>query len=996
MFSSAAARFAGGFAARAFRDLRNRKKLGAAYQHAAQEVVDYYENNGYPAGRENWNGIVSLLRNPKCGNFLSVGGDLALDDIRLLKDIYTQQDPTLFHLIEKMTIAVNSHCEATLSSEQEALAHIVSSLAGVQRALTQELINEVAKGQQVAQETLARFAEQGQQIDRVEALGQEIWGILSNHLPQGPSASSSSPARKLPSDEHYQVARPQLDDLAQRLLSEAAVGICGGAGVGKSLLAVRYAREKWPGQALYVSLDSGSVRRAMDELGLALNLQFDPDLKDDQLSRVLREDLSRFEGLLILDNAEDAEEVQKLRPNPGGQCKTIVTSQDEALLRAVTSADPIMLDSFNPEQARDCFRAHLGEARAVAETAEIDRLCDLLTYLPLAVDVAAATISDEGLSVSSWLEWYPDEVDQLDALDIVRAVLRLSLRNLTERARRILYAVACFDPFIGGPETLVISVAQLEAEDQPDASRELNRLRQRSILGATNEGEVGSRRYSMHRLMREVVRQEAGGEFDEYETRFFGVMAALPEFLSQMVSDNRSTEATLAFHLDAANLEKIARTMVGETPAPPDVAATLAQQRPEFAAHVALFALMYWPRQLLRQVLELAVRDTEDSGGGWLLARNLHALGELEMRDARVPEARRHYEAALPIFREIKSRLGEANTLLALGNLELREAQLEVARRYYEAALPIFRGVKFRLGEANTLKSQGDLALREARLGEARRCYDEALSVYREIKWRLGEAETHKAMGDLEFSEAHPFKAVGEAGLLEDRLRETRVQYETALMIFGEIEFKTGQANTLRALGGLELQEGRLEEARRRYEGALRLFREIPARRGEANTTLSIAVLASWEGKGDDAVQGFRAAHDLHQEIGDLQGLRAGWGDLGQHYLRQDQPFQALEAFQTSLEAMPREGEPASYRLLMQGQLEAFANLDDEEGVLSCLRLMANLDEGLEEPYTNMLVAFKERSPNADYSDLEQALAEEPEEVWMGAVYRALGHQGGL
>ena len=77
----------------------------------------------------------------------------------------------------------------------------------------------------------------------------------------------------------------------------------------------------------------------MTDLGVALGIQMDPDHTDSQVSRVLREALSHFDGLLILDNADDPADVRMLLPNPGGSCKTIVTSRDEALLRGVTGAE---------------------------------------------------------------------------------------------------------------------------------------------------------------------------------------------------------------------------------------------------------------------------------------------------------------------------------------------------------------------------------------------------------------------------------------------------------------------------------------------------------------------------------------------------------------------------------------------------------------------------------------------------------------------------------
>ena len=134
----------------------------------------------------------------------------------------------------------------------------------------------------------------------------------------------------------------------------------------------------------------------------------------------------------------------------------------------MTGSEPIVLDTFSPDQAFECFAARLGKEKANAERERVERLSEMLGYLPIAVDVAAATIAAEDTSVTAWLSAYPDEERALEtlALDpedeagmgpgelkrrrIVRTVLRLSLCGLTPLARRLLYALACFDHGSGG------------------------------------------------------------------------------------------------------------------------------------------------------------------------------------------------------------------------------------------------------------------------------------------------------------------------------------------------------------------------------------------------------------------------------------------------------------------------------------------------------------------------------------------------------------------
>ncbi|HRQ38687.1 MAG TPA: tetratricopeptide repeat protein, partial [Chloroflexota bacterium] len=103
------------------------------------------------------------------------------------------------------------------------------------------------------------------------------------------------------------------------------------------------------------------------------------------------------------------------------------------------------------------------------------------------------------------------------------------------------------------------------------------------------------------------------------------------------------------------------------------------------------------------------------------------------------PQARARYEAALPIYREIGARLGEANCIKRLGDVHVRLSELPQARARYEAALPIYREIGDRLGEANTYTGLGDLALAEEQYPAAKEWYEKAWAIYEAIgerHWR--------------------------------------------------------------------------------------------------------------------------------------------------------------------------------------------------------------------------------------------------------------------
>ncbi|HVB23809.1 MAG TPA: tetratricopeptide repeat protein, partial [Ktedonobacteraceae bacterium] len=93
----------------------------------------------------------------------------------------------------------------------------------------------------------------------------------------------------------------------------------------------------------------------------------------------------------------------------------------------------------------------------------------------------------------------------------------------------------------------------------------------------------------------------------------------------------------------------------------------------------------------LEQYLPIAKDIAERTGHPGRQANLLQSLGDLERRLGKIDEARAHYDAALPLYRSERDRLGEANLLQSLGDLERRLGKIDEARAHYDAALPLYR-----------------------------------------------------------------------------------------------------------------------------------------------------------------------------------------------------------------------------------------------------------------------------------------------------------------
>ncbi len=149
--------------------------------------------------------------------------------------------------------------------------------------------------------------------------------------------------------------------------------------------------------------------------------------------------------------------------------------------------------------------------------------------------------------------------------------------------------------------------------------------------------------------------------------------------------------------------------------------------------------------------------------------------------------------------------------LRPMGDLLLRVADDDGARAAYEGALGIFRDIRERLGEANTLRSMGDLFFRVGDDDGARAAYEEALAIYQDIRERVGEANTLRGIGDLQSRLSDDEGAIA--------------AYHQALMIQQEVRDSNGEGVTYLSLGQHEIGQGRSALAALDLERAAEMFR---------------------------------------------------------------------------------------------------------------------------------------------------------------------------
>jgi DNA-binding SARP family transcriptional activator/tetratricopeptide (TPR) repeat protein len=613
-----------------------------------------------------------------------------------------------------------------------------------------------------------------------------------------------------------------------------AVG--GTAGVGKTALAVQWAREHagdFPGGQLYVNLrgfgpaeplsPSEALRIFLDALdvpvaGTAATL--------DGLVALYRSRLAGTSTLILLDNARDPDHVRPLLPDLPG-CMVVVTSRNELTgLIAAEGAQTITLDVLSTGAARQILIGGLGPERVAAEPGAAAELISLCARLPLALVIAAARAAARpGFPLAAQAGELRDARSRLDALgtgeDIadVRAVFSWSYRQLSPVAARM-FRMLGLHP---GPEIAAPAAASLAAIGLPETRAALRELSRAHLLAELRPG-----RYTFHDLLRAYAAEQAS-IWDSQTERDAAVSRILLHYLHTAHA--------------AALLLNPPRDPIIPEPLPSGVNPehlTSYQQALDWfeAEHRVLLASVRLAaqRRLNRLAWQLAwaMQDFLDRRGHW---DDWAAVGRAALdaaacsgdvagqavahrlaaaachRLAAYQQARSHLMTALSLYQQLGDRLGEARIYQSLSIISDREGHLADALGHDKQALRLFRAIGHRSGQASALNSIGWSHILLGDPKQGRLSCQASLALHRELGDRAGEANAWDSLGYAQHQLRH-FSQAADC-------------YEQALMLFRELGDRYQQADTLQHLADTCRSSGDLTRARHAWQQALVILDDL-------------------------------------------------------------------------------------------------------------------------------------------------------------------------
>jgi tetratricopeptide (TPR) repeat protein len=665
-----------------------------------------------------------------------------------------------------------------------------------------------------------------------ETGAERLAALPVNHIPPG---GRLPPGSRMPLERNTRFVgrQEQLIRLAAGLKGQATAGSVGAAmaivglgGIGKTQLACEFAHRYgrfFAGGVFWLSCaDPQAVAAEIAACGDSAALNLHPNFGElpqaEQVQLVLEEWRKPIPRLLIFDNCETPELLERWWPREGG-CRALLTSR-RAGWDVQLNIPVLVLDVLRRAESLALLKEHQPDA----ENGLLAEIANELGDLPLALHLAGSYLARYRRTVDA--AGYLASLHQMSPLrhqslqgsgysptehdSNVARTFALSYDQLerddptTELARKLLYGATCLAPGAPIPESLLrltLDAQQAEAAEATRVSFQLDSALSLLLDLGLMRAEA-NRALWMHRLVIAFTRERMGDQLEQMQAGVERALGAKAEHLNAHRDpiELRGWQVHLRFITDAA----IQRGDMMAADLCHALAEHLYQTGDYDGAHT------YHQRALSIRQAVLGVDHP-------VTARSLTQIGKVLLYVGDMTPARPYLEQALEIqLLKLGDHDDTATTLNHLGFLLQRQGQLSAARWCHEQALGIRRGI---LGSkhpavVDSLSNLAYVEYAQGNLDAAHILLQQALDIQRQAK------------GDEHPDTARVLADVGDLLIQQGRIAEGEDILKRALAI-QERELGAEHPHTARILGDLgeaRRLAGDAARARGYYERALAVF----------------------------------------------------------------------------------------------------------------------------------------------------------------------------
>jgi len=485
-----------------------------------------------------------------------------------------------------------------------------------------------------------------------------------------------------------------------------------------------------------------------------------------------------------------------------------------------------------------------GFAAAGAELPQIAHICRLAQGLPLAIELAAATVNSRPIEALAaeldrgLLSLAAPRRDAAGRHSSVRATFDYSWQLLSPGEQRLFQRLAVF---AGGFE----EEAATTVADAPAAL--LARLVDRSLVRLGANG-----RFQLHDLLRQFAAEKlrANGEEAHLRQRHLAYFAAWMKAVEPNLM-GAQMEATL---LRVESTHDDLRAALRWAEASGDAVLGL-----QLAGSLWYFWYVHGHWREGRSWLETFVALNPAEADAGTQAKGLDGLGVLLWRLGESELAMRKLEEAVAMLRRQEGQPGLAQVLAHVGIVGMVVGNLTQAQEAYAESLALSRTLGDQTGVARALHNLGNLAVMQGNYDQAVLAYEECLALYQAQDERSGTALLTLGLATI----AQEQRDLDRAHVLFDQSRE----------LAHTLGDTWNEAQAIFALGDIAFERGDYAAATRHLQGSLAGFERLGDMDGVSRTHI-IRGLVLWA-QGDMAGAAERLRDGLlgFQSLGSQIGI---------------------------------------------------------------------------------------------------------------------------
>jgi tetratricopeptide (TPR) repeat protein len=729
-------------------------------------------------------------------------------------------------------------------------------------------------------------------------------------------------------------------DLERAFQDETVVLLRGMAGVGKSEMAVGFARWRaetgaLDGPIFFFKFENYlPLAQVCDRVGQVFNPIIREQLgqewhllRAEERRRLALLILKRVPCLLIWDNFEPVAGFPKGSPSAwtgqeqaelrgflcdlrGGKTKVLITSRREeewlGNIYRLVELGGLRLSEAQELALRVLRRAGLKESQ-IRSLPQYNQLLEYMKGNPLAIQVVLPELrrrEPETLLVElrSGEANLGEDDPQLGREKSLHASLTYRLDELDTKLRGRLGILALFQGFVDADVLAWMSKGEGAPEQIAGMEREawLKDLQAAAEVGLLQR--VGEGYYSIHPALpwffHDLLEQVYQGQQDWLEGAFCGVYGGYAYYLEDLFKKN----AQLAMTLLGAEEDNLVAAL------------RLAWAR---AAWGDVGNLLYGLKRMMdvqgrwvewERLVEALESESADKAGQPLPGREALWVSLLGHR-AEIAMQQRDFDTAEAVYLRLKAYLEEqqdennqAGTLHQLGIIADERRQFDKAERWYRQSLAIRERIGDEYGQASTLHQLGRVAEEQRQFDEAERWYRQSLAIEERIRDEYGQAQTLHQLGRV----AEERRQFDEA----ERL------YRQSLAIEERIRDEYGQAQTLHQLGMVAEERRQFDEAERWYRQSLAIEERIRNEYGQAQTLHQLGIIAEERRQFDEAERWYRQSLAIKERIRDGYGQASTLHQLGMVAQEQGDIEQARSLYKRAEAIFIRLNDPYSLEIV--------------------------------------------------------------------------------